>query len=117
MNIANERVEHIRFGVGIITESEGDRIVVKFQDDVGEKAFQYPEAFEKFLKAENPTVQNDALEELHRKQEQLEIEMEQKRKEFEDAELEKKRELEEAKLEKKKAKKVAAPRVKKEKVK
>jgi DNA-binding protein H-NS len=53
-----------------------------------EKIFQYPEAFEKFLKAVNSAVENNVLEELHRKQEQ--IELERKEKEREAAELKEK---------------------------
>jgi hypothetical protein len=85
MNLVNEKVEHINFGLGVITEEKDHKIWVQFQEKIGEKIFLYPEAFEKFLKAVNPTVENNVLEELHRKQEQ--IELERKEKEREAAEL------------------------------
>lgn len=88
MIIVNERVEHIKFGFGVITEVKDHRIWVQFKDMIGTKVFLYPEAFEKFLKAVNPTVENNVLEEWYRKQEQIELEMERKEKEREAAELE-----------------------------
>lgn len=89
MNIVNERVEHVKFGAGLITEVKEDIILVQFHENDEVKAFQYPEAFEKFLKAINTEVQNFALDKLRLKREQLELEMEKRRKEFEEAELEK----------------------------
>lgn len=86
MVILNEAVEHFMFGSGIITEVEDNRIWVKFEDNIGTKIFLYPDAFEKFIKAVNPTVENCALKELRVKQEQ--IELERKEKEHEAAELE-----------------------------
>jgi hypothetical protein len=86
MTIVNERVEHIMFGFGVITQVESNKVWVQFQDDIERKAFLYPEAFEKFLKAVNVTVQNSLVEELRKKQDQ--IEEERKVKERLDAELE-----------------------------
>lgn len=84
-------MEHIKFGLGVITEVNDDKIVVQFQDKIGTKAFLYPEAFEKFLKAVNPTVENNVMEECHRKKEQIELEFERMEKEREAAELEEKK--------------------------
>ncbi len=81
MNIENEQVNHIKFGSGVITEVEGDKILVQFQDDLGVKAFAYPEAFKMFLEAANEKVQNSILEKLHIKQEQSKAELEEKRNE------------------------------------
>lgn len=91
MIIVNERVEHIKFGPGVVTEVKENRIWVQFQDMIGTKVFLYPEAFEKFLKAVNKTVENNVLEEWHRKQEQIELELERKEKDREAAKLEKKK--------------------------
>lgn len=90
MIILNEIVEHIKFGSGVITELNGPKILVKFQDDIGTKMFLYPEAFESFLKAVNLKVENYVLEELHIKQKQEQIELERKEEEREAAELEEK---------------------------
>lgn len=81
MNIKNEQVNHIKFGLGVITEVEGDKILVQFQDDLGVKAFAYPEAFKMFLEAANEEVQNSILEKLYIKQEQSKAELEEKRNE------------------------------------
>jgi hypothetical protein len=78
MTLVNEKVEHINFGLGVITDENDHKIWVQFQEDIGEKIFQYPEAFEKFLKAANSAVENNVLEELHRKQEQIELERKEK---------------------------------------
>lgn len=78
MNLVNERVEHIMFGFGVITELKDHKIWVQFQDEIGTKVFLYPDAFEKYLKAENSTVENNVLEEWRRKQEQLELECKEK---------------------------------------
>jgi hypothetical protein len=78
MNILNATVKHIMFGLGAITEEKDNKIWVQFQDNNETKMFLYPEAFEKFIKAENPEVQNNALEVLHIKQEQRRLEMERK---------------------------------------
>lgn len=83
MDILNKKVKHITFGLGVITEVMEDKIVVEFQDDIGTKAFQYPDGFEKFLEAVNPAVQNDVVEELHIKQAEIKLELERKEKERE----------------------------------
>ena len=109
MSIVNESVEHIKFGVGVITEEKDHKIWVQFQDPIGIKAFLYPEVFEEFLKAVNPTVEKNVLEELRIKQEEIELELEKKRKELEAAELEEKQ----AKLELTKKKPAAKTKKKK----
>ncbi len=86
MDLANEKVVHAQFGEGVITEVKEQKLWVQFQEEVGIKMFQYPEAFEKFLKAENLEVESSALEELKLKQEQLEREREEKERKL--AELE-----------------------------
>lgn len=98
MNMLNERVEHNTFGIGVITEVNDNKIWVEFQDSIGTKIFLFPDAFEKFLKAENPTVEENVLEECRIKQEQIEQELERIEKEREAAQLEgKKAKLELAK--------------------
>lgn len=109
MTIVHEGVDHIKFGLGVITEVNDDKIVVQFKDEIGIKIFPYPEAFEKFLKAVNPIVENNAMEECRRKQEQIELELERIEKEREAAELEEKK----AKLELAREKLAARPKKKK----
>lgn len=114
MELVNERIEHIKFGAGVITKANNDKIEVQFQGETGTKLFQYPEAFKRFLKAVNPVVQDNAMEDCRKKQEQIELENERIEKEREAAELEK----EEAKLElaKEKAAKARQKRLQKSKL-
>ena len=91
MIIVNEKVEHISFGEGVITEVVDNKVLVEFGDNIGIKMFIYPDAFEKFLKAINPTVEDNIMEEYRKKQEQIEQELECIEKEREAAELEEKK--------------------------
>ncbi len=86
MTLVNKKVDHIKFGRGVVTELSNHKIWVQFQNEIGTKVFLYPEAFEKFLKTVDPNIQENVLEELHIRQEQLELER--KEKEREAAELE-----------------------------
>lgn len=94
MNLVNEKVEHISFGEGVITEVNDNKIFIQFGDNVGAKIFIYPDAFEKFLKAEDKAVEKNVMEEYHRKQEQIEQERLRIEKEHEALELEEKAKLE-----------------------
>lgn len=86
MTLVNEKVKHISFGDGVITEEKDCKIWVQFQEEIGSKIFIYPDAFEKFLRAEDPEVEDSVLEELHSKQEKIELEQ-RARKEHEASEL------------------------------
>lgn len=77
-DLLNEKVDHIMFGRGITTEIKDQKIYIQFQNSIGTKAFLYPEAFGKFLKAVNPTVENYILKEVSKKQDQIELERKEK---------------------------------------
>ena len=49
-------VSHGRFGRGTIETVEDRYVTIAFDRDHAEKTFQYPDAFEKFIKAEDPAV-------------------------------------------------------------
>lgn len=102
MNIVNESVEHISFGHGIITETNDNKIWVQFEEKIGTKIFVYPDAFEKFLKATNPAVQSNAMEDWKIKKAQIDQESERIENEREAEKLEVKK----ARLELKKKKAV-----------
>ena len=53
MNLEQSVVRHIRYGAGTVLRCENGMIAVSFPD-AGEKQFVFPDAFEKFLRAENP---------------------------------------------------------------
>ena len=67
MQIIGEKVKHISFGKGIITNTEGDYISAYFDQIDAEKKFLYPESFEKFLAFESVKLQEEALIALARK--------------------------------------------------
>jgi hypothetical protein len=91
MNLINKKVEHITFGSGVITEVNDNKIWVQFEDNIGTKIFLYPDAFDRFLKAVNTKVEDNIMMDLHKKQEQMELEQERIREEREAAELEEKK--------------------------
>ncbi len=74
MDLIKEKVEHISFGEGIILEVKDDKVYVGFQNQENTKAFKFPEAFEKYLKVQNPVLEKGILEELKAKKALLEEE-------------------------------------------
>ncbi len=64
MNCTDLKVKHRVFGVGVITESSGNYLTVKFA--TRESKFLYPDAFEKFIEADNKAVQAKIIEEIKR---------------------------------------------------
>lgn len=77
MILVNEKVEHINFGSGIIKKVKEHKIWIQFNEPEA-RMFLYPEVFEKALKAVNPIVENEILQELYIRKEQLEIECKEK---------------------------------------
>ena len=64
----NETVFHTRYGRGEVTETEENRITVRFEDaSVGSRKFPYPEAFEFFLCCEDENKQAEMTEALKQK--------------------------------------------------
>lgn len=62
MDLSNIKVKHNMLGVGTVTEFDGKYITIQF---VGRTSrFIYPDAFDKFLKAEDPTVQEAILADI-----------------------------------------------------
>lgn len=53
MKIEQTSVHHLRYGTGTVLSCEGSTIVVEFPE-IGQKQFLFPDAFEKFLRAEDP---------------------------------------------------------------
>lgn len=88
MFLVNEKVEHKSYGLGVISEENGNKISIQFQGEVGNKTFVYPDAFEKFLKLVDPKLESLVQEELQTKQEQIKLEFLEKEREA--AELEEK---------------------------
>ena len=55
MKLIGLKVKHAVFGVGTITEKDGNYITVEFAAKITK--FVYPDAFEKFIKAEDSVAQ------------------------------------------------------------
>lgn len=93
MNLVNEKVQHVSFGIGIITEFEDGRLSVKFEEGMEAKIFLFPDAFGKFLKAESAEIQDYAVAELQKKLELIEKKRQEKEEEALAAKLERQQEL------------------------
>jgi len=97
----NKRVSNKSFGLGTINSIENNYLHVVFDNkDYGEKIFNYPESFDKFLKFEDKTLQTKVTAELK----------------VIHARVEKERKLKEAKEEQILAAKIRAKEVHEEKV-
>ena len=62
MNLLGEKVKHIVFGIGTVTEQKNSYIYVEFPSKTCQ--FTYPSAFEKFLMAENTDLQTAIQNEI-----------------------------------------------------
>jgi hypothetical protein len=62
MDIVNIKVKHKSFGVGTITEFDGNSITVQFENK--KSIFIYPDAFDKFITAEEPSIQDAIKKEI-----------------------------------------------------
>ena len=63
MELIGLKVKHAMFGVGTITEKDGNYITVEFAAKTTK--FVYPDAFEKFIKAEDSAVQQAIVDEIN----------------------------------------------------
>ena len=64
MDFLNLKVRHKVFGNGVITEVDEKYITIKFKSK--ETKFIYPDSFEKFLVAEDESIQSVIMEEIER---------------------------------------------------
>ena len=55
----NKKVLHIKFGTGIV-KSNSDRVIeIQFDDSSEERRFIYPDAFERFLRFQDPLLNDE----------------------------------------------------------
>ena len=81
--LLNEKIIHIKFGVGFIVGVVGDeKIIVEFDELAENKKFEYPNAFECFIKFENTLLQENALKQLQDKKLRIAKEKDERRLEF-----------------------------------
>lgn len=64
-DLKNLKVKHSVFGVGVITEISDNYLIIKFA--TRESKFVYPDAFEKFIIADDEAVQAEIIEEIKNK--------------------------------------------------
>lgn len=62
-DLLNLNVKHKVFGIGVITEASGNHLTIKFA--TRESKFVYPDAFEKFIIADDASVQAEIMEEIN----------------------------------------------------
>ena len=63
MELIGLKVKHAVFGVGTITERDGNYITIEFAAKITK--FVYPDAFEKFIKAEDSELQQAIMDEIN----------------------------------------------------
>lgn len=84
-NLVNKKVRHLRFGEGTIKEVlDDDKIIVEFNELEEDKKFKFPEVFEEFLSLEDEASQEDVMELLQERKEEIVREKEKIRLEFEE---------------------------------
>ena len=81
--LLHERVNHKRFGEGIIIMEEEEQIIVDFAKMGCKKTFQYPEAFECFLSIQNPGLKKGIAADVEDKKSDLAAQKVVQRLEFE----------------------------------
>lgn len=62
-DLLNLNVKHKVFGIGVITEASGNHLTIKFA--TRESKFVYPDAFEKFIIADDASIQAEIMEEIN----------------------------------------------------
>jgi hypothetical protein len=112
-DLLNEEVTHIKFGNGVILSTENRIIRIQFHDLNQQKTFIYPDAFERFLKFQNPALDKKVKQELKIKNAQIALEMEKDRIEADRREKEWQASIERKKLENKAKKESANKKPKK----
>lgn len=70
MDLIGITVKHNTWGLGTVTEFDGEHLAVEFPIVV--KRFVYPDAFERFLKAEREDIQAAIIEEIKKATEETE---------------------------------------------
>lgn len=83
MDLLKKAVKHIKYGQGTIIQKEADKVVVEFNELIGEKTFPYPDGFEKFLKLNDEQLNNLIFQEIQLNKEQQKIKDDEKAKHHE----------------------------------
>lgn len=62
----DKKVEHVTYGLGTITQADGNHITVSFDGSGEIKRFLYPESFGKFMKFSDEKLQEEANKEIQK---------------------------------------------------
>ncbi len=71
MILVNQRIDHVRFGEGVVVSNENGKMTVRFSANGETKSFIYPDAFEKFMKVQDPTIKKSVQKELDKRHKQI----------------------------------------------
>ena len=74
MNLVGKQVKHMKFGKGSIIEQQLNKVVVQFNEMDAQKAFQYPQGFEIFLKLQDNNLKEEMLDVVEKKKAEMEQE-------------------------------------------
>lgn len=77
MELTNKQVMHKSFGIGEIVnkDSESNILSIQFSDDSGIKQFVYPDAFDKYLKICDSSIEGLVLNDLNIRKAEIEAEI------------------------------------------
>ena len=76
MNLQNAQVKHKKFGTGMVTKLGEDKLVILFDEQYGEKLFQFPDAFEKYLEIDDTEITDQLMNKIKFKKQLRQIELE-----------------------------------------
>lgn len=84
-NLIDKKVKHLKFGEGVVKDIlDDDKIIIKFNELSEDKKFKFPEVFEGFLSLEDSASQENVMELLQEKKEEVAREKEKVRSDFEE---------------------------------
>ena len=66
MELTDKKVVHSVFGMGRVKSLESGRITIEFSKSIGQKEFQYPGAFEHYLKMSDSSLQGMVEQDLNK---------------------------------------------------
>ena len=84
MKMINKEIKHVVFGKGSVVSQEAQRISVQFSEQYGTKQFVYPDAFGKYLKFHDASLDKAVMEELNSKQIQIKDAKDLRQKQYEE---------------------------------
>lgn len=78
MKIISQKVNHLQFGEGVVTEQTEDHVRVQFAEQFGMKKFLYPAAFERYLTLSSEKLRGQMAAEVCAYREQILVDRQKK---------------------------------------